>query len=89
MIDHIGVSLEASDIVIMNDDPTKIIDAYNIAKITKKRVNVSIYLSIIIKILSLILGLIGLIPISVIVLINLIITVLSLLIYKLPNFNKY
>ncbi len=52
-------AIEAADIVIMNDEPSKIITAINIAKKTKKIVMENIFLSLGIKSIVLILGALG------------------------------
>lgn len=52
-------AIEACDIVIMNDDPYKIIEAIEISGITKKTVKQNIIFSIFVKILILILSAIG------------------------------
>lgn len=52
-------AIEASDIVIMKDDLTKIETAINIAKLTKKKVIETIFLALFVKIIVLILGALG------------------------------
>ena len=49
-------AIEASDIVIMTDEPSKIVSALKIAKKTKKIVMQNIFLAMIIKVVVLILG---------------------------------
>lgn len=56
-------SIEASDMVIMNDDLTKIITARNIAKKTKEMVLFNIVFSISIKMLVMVLGAFGMVSI--------------------------
>ncbi len=53
------VAIEASDIVIMNDDPSLLLTAIQIAKQTKKIVKCNIIFALTVKILILFLGLIG------------------------------
>lgn len=52
-------AIESSDVVIMNDDLSKIIDSIMIAKKTKKIVIQNITLSLTIKLLAIILGILG------------------------------
>lgn len=52
-------AIEASDIVIMNDDPYKIIEAIEISGITKKTIKQNIIFAISVKIIILILSAIG------------------------------
>ncbi|MGL5973294.1 MAG: heavy metal translocating P-type ATPase [Oscillospiraceae bacterium] len=53
-------AIEASDIVIMKDEPSKLFTAINISKQTLKTVRQNIILSLVVKILVLILGAFGL-----------------------------
>lgn len=53
-------AIEAADVVIMNDKPSKILDAVNIGKITMKIVYQNIIFAIGIKVLFLLLGVFGL-----------------------------
>ena len=52
-------AIEAADIVIMNDEPSKIVSAINIAKRTKKIVWQNIIFALTVKAIVLILGAIG------------------------------
>ncbi len=52
-------TLEASDIVIMNDNPSKLIDAIKISEITKKIVKQNIVFAIAVKIIILLLSMFG------------------------------
>ncbi len=52
-------TLEASDIVIMNDNPSKLIDAIKISEITKKIVKQNIAFAIAVKIIILLLSMFG------------------------------
>ncbi len=70
MCSNIGVSMggigsdaaiEASDIVIMNDDPNLIITALQIAKKTKQIVKMNMGISIFAKVMIMILGLLGMV----------------------------
>lgn len=52
-------AIEAADVVIMNDEPSKLIDGINIAKITEKIVWQNIILALSVKFIVLFLGAIG------------------------------
>ena len=53
-------AIEAADIVLMNDEPSRLVTAIEVAAFTKKIVFQNIYLSLAIKVLCLILGSLGL-----------------------------
>lgn len=55
-------AIEAADIVIMNDEPSKLIQAIKIAKVTKKIVSQNIFLSISIKMIIMVFAFMGLAP---------------------------
>ncbi len=55
-------AIEAADVVIMNDEPSKIIDAINIAKKTKRIANQNIFMALSVKFIIMILALFGLAP---------------------------
>ncbi|GAA0737662.1 heavy metal translocating P-type ATPase [Clostridium oceanicum] len=55
-------AIEAADVVIMNDAPSKIINAIKIAKKTKRIANENIFMSILVKLIIMVLALFGLAP---------------------------
>lgn len=55
-------AIEAADVVLMNDDPYKIIDSIKIAKYTKKIVNENIIIALGLKLVIMIFALFGLAP---------------------------
>ncbi len=72
-------AIEASDIVIMNDDLSKIEDAIKISKKTRKIVMSNIYFAIIFKILMLILAILGKTPMWLAVFADVGVTILSVI----------
>ncbi len=87
-ISDIGVSLgnlgtdaaiEASDVVIMNDDLSKIKTALNISKLTKHKVKESIIFALLIKFIILILGILGISTIWMAVFADVGVTLLAIL----------
>lgn len=87
-ISDIGVSLgnlgtdaaiEASDVVIMNDDLSKIKIVINISKLTKRKVKESIIFALLIKFIILILGILGISTIWMAVFADVGVTLLAIL----------
>lgn len=72
-------SIEASDIVIANDNPAKIVDGINISKFTRKIVWQNIIVSAVIKILFLTLGAVGVTGMLAAVIADVGVTVLAIL----------
>ena len=72
-------ALEASDVVLMNDDISKIKEAFSIANYTNKKVKQSIIFAIIVKIIILILGLLGMSTILMAVFADVGVTILAIL----------
>lgn len=72
-------AIEASDIIIMNDDISKIIDAYYISLKTQKIVKFNIALALTIKFLFLILGFIGITTMSMAVFADVGVTLIAIL----------
>ena len=52
-------AIEAADVVIMNDEPQKIVTAIKIAKMTRKIVGQNIAFALGIKLITLLLGVVG------------------------------
>lgn len=82
------VAVENSDIVIMNDDPLKIYDAYKIAKISRRTSIFNIVFSLLLKISVIVLCLIFDIPMFVAVLADTGLTVLMVLNSLLVLYRK-
>ncbi len=72
-------ALEASDIVLMNDDISKIKEAFSIADYTNRKVKQSIVFALIVKIIVLILGLLGISTILMAVFADVGVTILAIL----------
>lgn len=72
-------AIEASDIVIMKDDLSKIKTAHNISKITKRKVKESIIFALIIKFIVLLLGVFGISTIWMAVFADVGVTLLAIL----------
>lgn len=73
------VSVDNADIVIMNDQPSKLLDAQKIAKATRTRAIVTIIVALVIKLALMILSLFGLIDMWVAVLADTGLTVVSVI----------
>lgn len=72
-------AIEASDIVIMKDDLSKIKTAHNISKITKRKVKESIIFALIVKFIVLLLGVFGISTIWMAVFADVGVTLLAIL----------
>lgn len=72
-------AIEASDIVIMEDDLSKIKTAHNISKITKRKVKESIIFALIVKFIVLLLGVFGISTIWMAVFADVGVTLLAIL----------
>ena len=72
-------TIEASDIVLMKDDLSRLADAIKISKITKKIVMSNIIFSIMFKIIMLILAILGITPIWLAVFADVGVTIISVL----------
>ena len=72
-------AIEASDIVIMKDDLSKIKTAHNISKLTKRKVKESIIFAIIVKFIVLLLGVFGISAIWMAVFADVGVTLLAIL----------
>ena len=73
------IAVETSNIVVMNDNLTKIVDAIDISKKTEKIVIENISFAIIVKLLTLVLSFLGLVPISFAVFADVGVTVIAIL----------
>ena len=72
-------AIEASDIVIMEDDLSKIKVAHNISKLTKRKIKESIIFALIVKFIALLLGIFGISTICMAVFADVGVTLLAIL----------
>ena len=82
------VAVENADVVIMNDDPKKIYDAYKIAKISRRTSIFNIVFSLLLKISVIVLCLLFEVPMFVAVLADTGLTVLMVLNSLLVLYRK-
>ncbi|HOZ54095.1 MAG TPA: heavy metal translocating P-type ATPase [Bacilli bacterium] len=72
-------ALEASNVVILEDDPSKLINAIEIAKITLKTFRINILVSILIKVLLITLAIFNIINILVVLIVDIVISIFILI----------